>query len=243
MPSRRGPRVVARGRVRSSGDAVSGRDWQAFDAELRARAPEIAAELLGKPSSRTGQEWRWGRKGSLSVVIAGARTGMWFDHEAGTGGGMVDLVARTRGLSRREALDWTADRIGLAGDVERLPQPANRAKGPAADIPDTSARATPERGHEAPAETAARPEATSPAATAAARAAWLWEAAHPAPADHPYLLRKQVGPHGLRCDSAGNLIVPLRDVEGLLHTIETITPEGEKRYLAGGAKAGHFCTT
>ena len=105
-----------------------------------------------------------------------------------------------------------------------------------------SARATPERGHEAPAETAARPEATSPAATAAARAAWLWEAAHPAPADHPYLLRKQVGPHGLRCDSAGNLIVPLRDVEGVLHTIETITPAGEKRYLAGGAKAGHFCT-
>jgi putative DNA primase/helicase len=31
---------------------MSGRDWQAFDAELRARAPEIAAELLGKPSSR-----------------------------------------------------------------------------------------------------------------------------------------------------------------------------------------------
>ena len=42
---------------------MSGRDWQAFAAELRARAPEIAAELLGKPSSRTGQEWRWGRKG------------------------------------------------------------------------------------------------------------------------------------------------------------------------------------
>jgi putative DNA primase/helicase len=169
MPIHRGPRVVARGRARSAADAVSGRDWQAFDAELRARAPEIAAELLGKPSSRSGQEWRWGRKGSLAVVITGARTGMWFDHEAGTGGGLVDLVARTRGLSRREALDWTADRIGLAGDVGQLRRPANREKRPAADIPDTSARATPERGHEAPAETAARPEATSPAAMAAAR--------------------------------------------------------------------------
>ena len=81
-----------------------------------------------------------------------------------------------------------------------------------------------------------------PLPAAAARAARIWEAARPAPADHPYLLRKQVGPNGLRCDSAGNLIVPLRDVEGLLHTIETITPAGEKRYLAGGAKAGHFCT-
>ena len=125
---------------------MSGRDWQAFDAELRARAPEIAAELLGKPSSRTGQEWRWGRKGSLAVVIAGARTGMWFDHEAGTGGGLVDLVARTRGLSRREALDWTADRIGMAADVGQLRRPANRAKRPAADIPDTSARRRLPRG-------------------------------------------------------------------------------------------------
>ena len=72
------------------------------------------------------------------------------------------------------------------------------------------------------------------------RAARIGNAAAPAPADHPYLRRKQVGPNGLRCDSAGHLIVPLRDVEGVLHTIETITPEGEKRYLAGGAKAGHF---
>jgi putative DNA primase/helicase len=130
----------------------------------------------------------------------------------------------------------------MAADVGQLRRPANRAKRPAADIPDTSARATPERGHEAPDETAARPETTSPAATAAARATRIWQAAHPAPADHPYLRRKQVGAHGLRCDSFGNLIVPLRDVEGVLHTIETITPTGEKRYLAGGAKAGHFCT-
>ena len=93
---------------------MSGRDWQAFDAELRARMPELATELLGKPSFRAGQEWRWGRKGSLSVVIAGPKAGMWFDHEIGEGGGFIDLVARTRGLSRRDALDWTADRIGMA---------------------------------------------------------------------------------------------------------------------------------
>jgi hypothetical protein len=52
---------------------MSGRDWRAFDAELRARVPELAVELLGKPTFRAGQEWRWGRKGSLSVVISGAR--------------------------------------------------------------------------------------------------------------------------------------------------------------------------
>ena len=51
---------------------MSGRDWQAFDAELLARAQELAVELLGKPSVRAGQEWRWGTKGSLAVVIGRA---------------------------------------------------------------------------------------------------------------------------------------------------------------------------
>ena len=57
--------------------------------------------------------WRWGRKGSLSVVVGGAKAGMWFDHVAGDGGGFVDLVGRDLGLSRDDALDWTADHIGM----------------------------------------------------------------------------------------------------------------------------------
>ena len=119
-------------------------------------------------------------------------------------------------------------------------QPAIGRSGPRR-ISRTLGPGAPERAPRRP-PTPQPPEATSPAATASDRAARLWDAAYPAPADHPYLRRKQVGPNGLRCDSAGHLIVPLRDVEGVLHTIETITPEGEKRYLAGGAKAGHFCT-
>ena len=73
---------------------MSGRDWRAFDAELRARVPELAVELLGKPTFRAGQEWRWGRKGSLAVVVTGDRAGMWFDHEEGRGGWFSDLVGR-----------------------------------------------------------------------------------------------------------------------------------------------------
>ena len=56
------------------------RQAEAFDAELRARVPELVVELLGKPTFHAGQEWRWGRKGSLSVVVGGARAGMWFDY-------------------------------------------------------------------------------------------------------------------------------------------------------------------
>ena len=43
---------------------------------------------------RSSREWRWGRHGSLSLVMSGAKAGQWFDHEAGQGGGFVDLIAR-----------------------------------------------------------------------------------------------------------------------------------------------------
>jgi putative DNA primase/helicase len=109
---------------------MSGRDWQAFDAELRARTPEIAAELLGNPTFRAGQEWRWGRKGSLSVVIGGARAGMWFDHEAGQGGGFVDLIARELRSNRRGACAWAAERTGLAPRGLPAAGPARRAAKP-----------------------------------------------------------------------------------------------------------------
>ena len=105
---------------------MSGRDWRAFDAELRARVPELAVELLGKPTFRAGQEWRWGRKGSLSVVISGARAGMWFDHEEGRGGWFSDLVGRDLGMASEDATDWIADRIGMGArhrPVRQRPAP------------------------------------------------------------------------------------------------------------------------
>ena len=92
-----------------------------------------------------------------------------------------------------------------------------------------------------PANNAAEPEAPNPAAEAAVRAARIWAAALPAPADHRYLATKQVLPLALRMDARGHLVVPLQDVDGALHSLETIAPDGAKRYLAGGAKRGHFC--
>ncbi len=219
---------------------MSGRDWQAFDAELRARAQELAVELLGNPSLRAGQEWRWGRKGSLSVVIAGAKAGMWFDHEAGEGGGLVDLVGRLRGLTRREALHWTGDRIGMAGDFGMHPRIAKRATRPAADGAFRPGIAPVAAEPVSAASGVPEPEVATPAAEAAARAARIWAMAHPAPEDHPYLTAKQVRPLALRADARGQLVVPLQDADGHLHSLETIAPDGAKRFLAGGAKRGHF---
>ena len=48
----------------------------------------VARELLGDPVRRPASgEWRYRRKGSLAVHVAGPRRGTWRDHEADVGGG------------------------------------------------------------------------------------------------------------------------------------------------------------
>ena len=70
-------------------------DWPAI-------AGDVARALLGEPSSTTRREFRYGRRGSLSVDV---EYGRWHDFEAGEGGGVLDLVTRERG-SRAAALAW-----------------------------------------------------------------------------------------------------------------------------------------
>lgn len=224
---------------------MSGLDWRTFDAELRARMPELAVELLGKPTSRAGQEWRWGRKGSLSVVVSGPRAGMWFDHEEGRGGWFSDLVGRDLGMAREDATDWIADRIGMGARLLPAERRADRiATRIASRIAADKAKLPPQLR----AETVDIPQigrhdghrAASRTEDAAGRAARIWAAASPAPGNHPYLATKRVGPLALRIDRDGRLIVPLQDIEGRLHSLEFIAPDGAKRFLAGGAKKGHF---
>ncbi|MDG4561168.1 MAG: AAA family ATPase [Candidatus Competibacter sp.] len=73
------------------------------------------------------------------------------------------------------------------------------------------------------------------------RAAAIWESSPPAPADHPYLTRKQIAPHGARLHLAtGGLIVPIRDANGVVDSLQFIAPEGGKRFLRGGRKQGGY---
>ena len=76
-------------------------------------------------------------------------------------------------------------------------------------------------------------------ADAAARAEAIWREA-PACDDHPYLNRKGVKPHGVRL-SRGKLVVPVRDTEGKLHSLQFIGEDGGKKFLFGGRiKGGYF---
>ncbi|MEZ4601346.1 MAG: AAA family ATPase [Syntrophotaleaceae bacterium] len=76
-------------------------------------------------------------------------------------------------------------------------------------------------------------------AEARKRAAEIWKAAEPAPADHPYLFKKGIESHGVRM-SKGSLVVPLRDCDGTLQGLQFITPDGGKKYLTGTRKAGAY---
>ena len=206
---------------------MSGGDWQVFDEELRRRVRDIALELLGKPQHRSGEEWRWGRKGSLSLVVSGGRAGLWFDHETGDGGSCVELVARQTGISWREAVEWVSGRIGV-----------NTPRGPGASF---AREAMPLHSRPSTIQAKRQDEAASEQHSRAEyRATCIWHAAQYAPSHHPYLVSKQVTPLSLRLDSRGWLIIPLQDVDGAIHSLEFISADGTKRFLAGGAKRGHF---
>lgn len=70
------------------------------------------------------------------------------------------------------------------------------------------------------------------------QAARRWEAAAPATV-HDYLKRKGIQAHGARIEG-GLLLIPMRDAEGTLHSLQTITPDGGKRFLTGGRVKGCF---
>lgn len=67
--------------------------------------PTVAKALFGETKNiqQAGQQWRYGSKGSLAIDVA---RGRWFDHEAGEGGGVLDLIRRERRCNTAEALKW-----------------------------------------------------------------------------------------------------------------------------------------
>lgn len=75
---------------------------------------------------------------------------------------------------------------------------------------------------------------------AQARAAALqrWEDASPC-TGHPYLSAKGVQPYGLRMHDDA-LLVPVRDASGALQSLQTITPEGSKRFHPNGRVKGCY---
>ena len=87
-------------------------------AALTARAAEVAVYCCRDPNRAmsTPRELRFGRKGSLSVEIAGDRAGVWFDHETGEGGDLLALIQHVTGCGFCEALDEAQKFVGVAAE-------------------------------------------------------------------------------------------------------------------------------
>jgi len=58
---------------------------------------------------------------------------------------------------------------------------------------------------------------------------------------HPYLVKKGVRPHGI-LQSGDLLVIPIRDISGTITSFQTITSEGEKKFLYGGRVSGCYFT-
>ena len=76
-------------------------------------------------------------------------------------------------------------------------------------------------------------------AEAAAAAANRWAAAAQAE-EHPYLTTKGVRAHGIRIEAQHTLLIPMRDIEGRLHSVQAIAPDGSKRFMPGGRVKGCY---
>lgn len=210
----------------------------------RARLPDprvyYAAALDGLRD--TGRAWQPvrcpfhdDRRPSMSVNFD---TGGFVCHACGAKGGDVLAFHMLRhGMSFEQA---ARDLGAWAGpettDDDRAARELARAK----------ARAKAERAREQAREAEAQQRAN-----ASARAREIWCSAGPAPADHPYLVRKRLPPAGARFvetfeySPAGVLrdclLVPLHDIAGYVLNVQGIAPDGAKRFCAGAPTAGLFC--
>ena len=72
------------------------------------------------------------------------------------------------------------------------------------------------------------------------KAIGVWQAATADPSNHPYIKNKQITPFGIK-QRGGTLIIPLRDSEGVLHSLQFIDVDGNKRFLSGGKVSGCYC--
>lgn len=69
-------------------------------------------------------------------------------------------------------------------------------------------------------------------------AARRWKAAAKC-TQHDYPRRKGIKPHGVKVEG-DNLVIPMRDKAGTLHSLQTIAPDGSKLFMPGGRVKGCY---
>jgi len=77
-------------------------------------------------------------------------------------------------------------------------------------------------------------------AEARVKAKGIWEAATTDPNNHPYIKIKKITPYGIK-QRGETLVIPLRDTDSTIHSLQFIDGDGNKRFLTGGKVSGCYC--
>jgi twinkle protein len=93
---------------------------------LSKEAASVASNLLPN-GKKVGREWKAGSLDgeagqSLSVCLSGVKAGVWKDFSTGEGGDLLDLWAKTRGLSLSEAMDEAKRHLGVRDTAPIKPE-------------------------------------------------------------------------------------------------------------------------
>jgi len=151
--------------------------------------------------------------GSGSSCSTNLRTGVGSDFGAGEKwGDAIDLVAQIEDVSMSEAARRLQQFLSIGPDTPR----------PIPVIPQQ----TPEERYE----------------IGQRNALALWVESESCPAQHPYLIKKQVNPdNGIRLHQpTGNILIPLYDENGTLWSVQRIGADGEKKINHCGKLTGNF---
>jgi hypothetical protein len=111
-------------------------DLDEIRAGLAAGIEALSLDLLGEPTAKGRSEWRWGRRGSLSVVVRGPKHGLWHDHERGEGGDALSWTRRFLGTPDPHGAPCQDD----PRERTRRPQRREEARGEPEEDADDAAR-------------------------------------------------------------------------------------------------------
>lgn len=109
-------------------------DRDALSEAAKAQAEAIFQDLLGPPTSKKGNRWRWGKKGSFSATVAGPKAGAWTDFESGEKGDLFELWAiHALGMGSAKddfprVLRDLAERVGVRGEITEAQRERVRAR-------------------------------------------------------------------------------------------------------------------
>lgn len=80
---------------------------------LKERMPEVCDALMSEcPRQARGQEWRYGKKGSLKVMVDGGKQGSFVNFETGEKGGVLQLIATQKQCDLSTAITWARQFVG-----------------------------------------------------------------------------------------------------------------------------------